>query len=123
MVVKVLRLMNEDVIIIIIGTYRWNDGREYKGQWKASKMNGKGFYKWPDGRTYNGTFLNDMKDGYGIMTWNNGKRYEGYWKCGKMNGKGKLVDPDGKETHGTWEDGFPIDTSKPTQSSNIEKGE
>ncbi len=108
---KVLFFLRIKHLITHVGTYKWNDRKEYSGQWRESKMCGKGCYKWPDGRTYNGTFLNDMKDGYGIMTWADGKRYEGYWKNGKMHGKGKIVNPDGKETHGTWEEGRQLEVS------------
>ena len=32
-------------------------------------MNGKGAFKWTDGRKYNGEYVDDYKEGKGIMEW------------------------------------------------------
>lgn len=42
------------------GTYTWNDGRVYNGEWSDDKMHGKGIFTWPDGRIYDGFFENDQ---------------------------------------------------------------
>ena len=42
-----------------IGTYTWNDGRKYTGDWIQGKMNGDGAFQFSDGRTYKGNYYND----------------------------------------------------------------
>ena len=37
------------------GECKWNNGKEYQGEWKYNKMEGKGKFIWPDGKTYEGT--------------------------------------------------------------------
>ena len=32
-------------------------------------MHGEGTYKWPDGRMYKGSYLNDKKDGFGVYSY------------------------------------------------------
>ena len=53
----------------LIGTYVWNDGRKYEGEWKANKMHGQGTFTWQDGRCYQGGYIDDKKQGYGEFTW------------------------------------------------------
>jgi hypothetical protein len=50
------------------GTITWNDGREYKGDWKV--MNA----------------FAELPDGQGKMTYPDGKVEEGIWKDGKFIG-------------------------------------
>ena len=50
-------------------------------------MHGSGTFKWNDGRVYEGEFSNDRKSGYGVLTWPDGRKYEGDWKLGKQHGK------------------------------------
>jgi len=56
-----------------VGTYFWNDGRKYIGEWKNNKMSGNGVYSWPDGRRYEGEYVDDKKEGYGVYLWVDGK--------------------------------------------------
>lgn len=46
-------------------------------------MNGRGIYKWPDGRIYEGDYVDDKKEGQGILISASGKKYDGAWKSGK----------------------------------------
>ena len=48
----------------------------------------KGNFTWPDGYIYNGEFIDDIKNGFGILKYNDGRRYEGEWENDKQNGKG-----------------------------------
>lgn len=32
-------------------------------------MNGKGKFTWPDDKYYEGEFVNDKKEGHGILNW------------------------------------------------------
>jgi len=38
------------------GTYEWNDGRSYTGDWKENMMHGFGIFKFEDGREYQGDY-------------------------------------------------------------------
>lgn len=41
-----------------------------------------------DGIVYEGQYINDKKEGYGIITNNDGSKYMGEWKNGKQHGHG-----------------------------------
>jgi len=44
-----------------VGYYKWQDGREYTGEWVENKMHGKGVFSWADGRRYVGEYFEDKK--------------------------------------------------------------
>ncbi len=44
-----------------LGTYTWQDGRKYEGEWLNNTMNGNGTYTWKDGRIYKGFYECDKK--------------------------------------------------------------
>ena len=46
-------------------------------------MYGEGSFKWPDGRTYKGQYKQDKREGHGVFSWPDGRRYEGLWQDGK----------------------------------------
>lgn len=48
------------------GTYVWESGEEYTGQWVNGKRTGLGVYDWPDGSFYIGYFADDLLHGRGI---------------------------------------------------------
>jgi hypothetical protein len=98
--------MEEVIMRIIEGIYKWADGRNYNGQWVNNKMEGHGVFIWPDGRIYNGDYKNDKKDGYGEFEWHDGRKYKGYWKNGKQHGEGEFFLPkDGVWKKGVWKEG------------------
>lgn len=43
-----------------------------------------------DGSFYEGGFLDNMFEGYGLMSYKDGSTYEGSWGLGKKHGKGLL---------------------------------
>ena len=45
------------------------NGSQYGGAWENDKKNGLGFFIWPPGDAFSGTFINDIRDGQG-MVWN-----------------------------------------------------
>lgn len=108
------------------GTYKWNDGSVYKGNFKDDKIHGKGVLTIPKKGKYSGNFSKGKKNGYGTYTFSNGDVYIGNWKNDKMsgygtykfkngekyvgnfsnnkfNGKGTYT-KNGKKYSGTWED-------------------
>ena len=44
-----------------LGKYKWNTGKEYRGEWKKNIMHGKGIFTWTDGRFYNGSYVLGLK--------------------------------------------------------------
>lgn len=87
------------------GTYVWEDGNRYEGNWKNGKKNGGGNLYFINGDTYFGNFLEDIFHENGTYTWSGGNFYKGEYKNGKMNGKGKYYNKDRiLERKGTWID-------------------
>ena len=54
----------------------------YEGEYRDSKMHGRGTYTWADGQ-----------------------RYEGDWRDSKPHGQGTRIDPDGDRFAGQWRNG------------------
>ena len=87
------------------GTYYWNDGERYEGEWVDSKITGYGTYYWNDGDRYEGEFVDGKRTGYGTFYWNSsGNRYEGEWENGERTGYGTYYRNDGDRYEGKWVD-------------------
>ena len=84
------------------GTYTWNDGGKYVGEYKNGLKNGHGTYTFLNGDNFEGEWKEGEQD-EGTHTWSNKYKYEGSWKSGQMwNGiyydnKGNLF---GKQVNG-----------------------
>ena len=70
------------------GTYTWESGNKYVGEWQNNKRNGQGTYTWANGDKYIGEQRNDKREGQGTYTWADGEIYVGEWRNDKKNGKG-----------------------------------
>lgn len=70
------------------GTYLFENGDQYKGQWKKGLPFGYGVYEFTSGDVYKGAWKDGQMEGRGTYTYNNGDKYIGEWKAGKMNGRG-----------------------------------
>ena len=105
------------------GVYSWLDGRKYEGEWLNNNMHGKGVYTWKDGRRYEGEYRYDKKHGYGTYTWADGRKYEGYWAYGKQHGKGKYILPDGSIKACIWEDGKRVRWTDNEEDGNKSDGD
>ncbi|MCX6206645.1 MAG: hypothetical protein NTZ19_10390 [Bacteroidetes bacterium] len=87
-----------------IGTFNYDRGESYTGQWKNGKAMGEGTIINKDG-VYNGQvkyFL--TKEGMGTFTNNANQVFKGQWKNDEMNGEG-TYDWEGKSYSGHWKDG------------------
>ena len=81
------------------GTYIWNTGEKYSGEWDNDIESGTGKLEWPGLGIYEGEFFNGKREGTGTFTWiyegepTEGAplRYEGGWKDDKINGKGIIT--------------------------------
>ena len=70
------------------GSYLFENGDLFNGQWKKGEMNGYGVYEYANGDVYKGAWKKGLMDGRGTYTYANGDKYIGAWKDGKMNGRG-----------------------------------
>jgi hypothetical protein len=58
------------------GTYAWNNGSIYKGEFKNGLRFGFGVWQY-GAEKYEGTYINDKRNGEGIYTWQGGSYYKG----------------------------------------------
>ncbi|MDA9648853.1 hypothetical protein N9T54_00390 [Alphaproteobacteria bacterium] len=66
------------------GTYTWENGDEYDGDFLNDKKHGKGRYTWKSGSKYEGDWVNGKRTGEGVLTFANGKKQEGVFKNSKF---------------------------------------
>ena len=64
-----------------------------------------GTYTWDTGEKYVGEWQNRMRVGKGVFTYKNGNKYTGSWQNNVPDGQGSLSEPDGKVYVGQWIDG------------------
>ena len=106
------------------GTLYYGGGQiAYQGEWKDDKFHGKGTvyneipesfeeefdYTNFDGLAdywvkYEGQFLDDNKEGYGVMYLSNGDRFEGNFKDDMVHGQGVYICANGQRFGGEWWD-------------------
>ena len=80
------------------GTYRFDNGDKYDGEWLDGRFSGKGIYIWESGNKYDGNWVNGRKEGYGILMNKKPKKFEkdisypyiykGGFNDGRRNGDG-----------------------------------
>lgn len=100
--------------------------------WKNGKKEGEGQenYSQDYNHNYRGNFVNDQREGKGVLTFPDGS-YDGMWQCGKMNGNGKLTIQKGplkRIFEGKWVDdeireGVITYIWKPTNEKMVYEGE
>eukprot|EP00746_Dinoflagellata_sp_MGD_P154601 gnl/MRDRNA2_/MRDRNA2_84921_c0_seq3.p1 gnl/MRDRNA2_/MRDRNA2_84921_c0~~gnl/MRDRNA2_/MRDRNA2_84921_c0_seq3.p1 ORF type:complete len:232 (+),score=36.04 gnl/MRDRNA2_/MRDRNA2_84921_c0_seq3:102-797(+) len=77
------------------GKLRWQDGREYEGEFLYDQMHGKGVMTWPTGAKYVGEYCENYKGGIGKLTLPDGSTFDGSWFKGMRHGEILYIDPDG----------------------------
>ncbi len=110
------------------GTFKYDSGNKYVGEWKADKLNGQGTFTWTDGEKAIGEFRDGKTNGYivryfvngnqyegqerdgakygqGMFTWTDGDKYVGEYKNDKANGQGTYTFANGNKYVGEWVDG------------------
>jgi hypothetical protein len=65
----------------------------------------QGTYIFPNGNKYDGEWVDDVKEGYGILTYVNGERYEGYWKNDKVRSGGGSGSGSSSRAESLWLEG------------------
>jgi len=73
------------------GTYNWDDGEVYIGEYKNGDRTGQGTYIYSNGDKYIGTFKDNAISGKGTYIYANGDRYLGEYKNGQRNGQGSYI--------------------------------
>ena len=89
------------------GKMTWRNGNVYQGEWKDDLQNGRGLMAYWDGSRYNGEWRAGQRNGKGEMTWLDGERYggthyQGDWVNDKREGKGLLRDRYEGTYEGDW---------------------
>ena len=86
------------------GTFKFNDGSYYSGDWENGIMHGYGMMHYADGGIYYGNWSNNLRHGEGDMTYSNRTTYIGNWKYDKLNGYGSRSMENGTIYDGDWLD-------------------
>ena len=86
-----------------IGTFEFDDGIKYVGEFKDTESHGKGTAIFPDGTKYVGDWLDGYATGKGAITYADGDKYVGEFKDSERHGKGVLTYADGTTKTGIWE--------------------
>ena len=87
------------------GTFKFNDGSYYSGDWENGIMHGYGMMHYADGGIYYGNWSNNLRHGEGDMTYSNQTTYIGNWKYDKQNGYGSRSMENETIYDGDWLDG------------------
>ena len=96
------------------GTYKWESGDKYVGEWVDSKFEGQGTYTFSNGDKYVGEWIEGDRNGYGVQTTvltdkeKKDKKtyylikYKGKWEDGKRHGNGTAYFSNDSEWTGEW---------------------
>ncbi|GLR18580.1 caspase family protein [Portibacter lacus] len=87
------------------GTLYFSDGRIYKGQWSSQRRHGKGVMKYKDGSIYAGDFELNNRQGKGKLTLASGDVYDGHWKNDQLEGQGFVEYASGEKKMVNWVNG------------------
>ena len=104
------------------GTYTYDGGSRYVGDWKNNIKHGKGKLTYANGDEYVGLWKDDLKHGLGKYTWSHGDEYVGEWKNNLMHGLGTYTWSDGDEYEGEWKNGIQYDGDTNNQLDNQKLG-
>jgi len=74
------------------GSFVYDNGQKYVGQYKNGKRNGLGTFTW-DGHKYTGQFEDDDFKGRGTLNYADGSRYFGQFLSDKSEGQGVYFSP------------------------------
>ena len=84
------------------GTYAWENGDIYVGEFKDGYSHGQGTYTRANGDKYSGEHKDGFGYGQGTATYADGSKYSGEWKDDQKHGQGTLTNSDGTVERGIW---------------------
>lgn len=89
------------------GTWRWESGAIYIGEFKNKVRNGYGYYKFKNGDEYIGDWKNSRRHGYGVYLYSGHpkyRKYAGQWSDNERTGMGIMHYKDATPyKYGQWE--------------------
>jgi hypothetical protein len=89
------------------GTYQFDNGNKYIGDFRRGIMNGKGTVYFANGNRYAGDWVSGLREGAGIYTFANGSVYTGGFKKSKFVGQGTMTFSNGDKHVGLYENDQP----------------
>ncbi len=89
------------------GTYLYNSGAQYTGQFKKGKINGRGTLLFSNGNIYKGFWKDDYREGKGNLVFTDGGYYTGDFKKSQFHGEGEFNYPNGDLYIGHWASNLP----------------
>lgn len=105
----------------VFGTFQWQDGRKYTGEWLNGRKNGQGKMLWVSGDSYSGLWESDMFEGHGIHIVKYVREYEGSFSQGKRHGYGKNISYKGIFYEGEWANGKKDGEGQETKPNRYKK--
>ncbi len=105
------------------GRMKYENGREYEGDWKGGRWHGFGRWINPNHDIYEGTFVYDARHGSGTYTWKNGNKYSGDFFEDKRQGKGTFNFANGNTYVGDFVNGVFEGKGKYTFGDGFYEGE
>ena len=77
------------------GTWQWDDGSKYEGEWKKDMKHGRGTFTFANGDKYVGEYKDDLSHAQGTYTFADGRKEVGEWENDKLNGYAIQYNADG----------------------------
>jgi hypothetical protein len=88
------------------GTFQYDSGARYVGDFKDGKINGEGTLHFSNGNVYYGTWKNQFREGKGKMVYANGDVYRGHFSKSKFEGQGTMDFASGDSYTGQWKNDY-----------------
>jgi len=91
------------------GTYYYNNGNIFEGNWRDDKRDGFGKLYFNNGTIFEGNWYMDHRNGNGILFYKDGSMFEGEFVNSLRHGIGKRSWPDGTSWRGVFQKRIPLD--------------
>ncbi len=89
------------------GTYQFENGNKYRGDFRRGLMHGKGMIVFGNDNSYNGDWVSGMREGVGVYSFATGNVYSGSFSKNKFSGLGTMNFASGNKYVGNWEEDQP----------------
>ncbi len=103
------------------GTFEYETGMKYVGDWQQGKEHGRGVMTMPMGSSYEGDYQSGLPHGTGTYSLADGRKYVGEWKNGRPDGHGVEINPVGTSYDGQWHDGVPHGRGLAKKNGRVDK--